>query len=214
MTEQQAPTWADPTPAALFAVAAGTTAVWALLTGKIVLTDLPSLIVWLLGAALILSICGLINFRRGDTVGGSLNLAFGVLFFGVPAMVYLFIVGGVDLASLGLPIPPTTVINGWVFFVLALVLIGFLPIIARQSALFFIALSTFVVAVVILALYNLQPMAATMVPGVWHTLGQVSGWMIGLAGLLMLYIGIAMALIHGMGRIVLPVGPPLTKPKG
>lgn len=76
MSEQQG-TWADPTAAALFGVAGGTTAVWALLAGRIGMQDLHIFIMWLMGAALILTIAGLINFRRGDTVGGSLNLAFG-----------------------------------------------------------------------------------------------------------------------------------------
>ena len=64
MSEQQV-TWADPTAAALFGVAGGTTAVWALLTGRIGMQDLHIFILWLMGAALILTIAGLINFRRG-----------------------------------------------------------------------------------------------------------------------------------------------------
>ena len=78
MSEQEV-TWADPTAAALFGVAGDTTAVWALLAGRIGRQDLHIFIVWLMGAALILTIAGLINLRRGETVGGSLNLAFGVL---------------------------------------------------------------------------------------------------------------------------------------
>ncbi len=70
-------TWADPTAVALFGVAGGTTAVWALLAGRVGIQDLHIFIMWLMGAALMLTIAGLIDFRRGDTVGGSLNLAFG-----------------------------------------------------------------------------------------------------------------------------------------
>jgi len=83
MSEQRV-TWVDPTAAALFGVAAGTTAVRALLAGRIGMQDLHIFIVWLMGAALILTIAGLINLRRGETVGGSLILAFGVLLFRCP----------------------------------------------------------------------------------------------------------------------------------
>lgn len=76
MSEQQV-TWADPTAVALFRVAGGTTAVWALLARRIGMQDLHIFIMWLMGAALILTIAGLINFWRGDPVSGSLNLAFG-----------------------------------------------------------------------------------------------------------------------------------------
>jgi len=62
---EQLVTWSDPTAAALFGVAGGSTAVWALLTGRIGMQDLHIFIVWLMGAALILTIARLINLRRG-----------------------------------------------------------------------------------------------------------------------------------------------------
>lgn len=209
MAEQQAPTWGDPTPANLFAVAAGTTAVWALLTGAfgtIGIESLSTFIVWLFGAALILTIGGLIALRRGDTIGGCLNLAFGILFFGIPALSYVVLLwGGQPLAPLGITALPTLVANGWVFFILALVLAAFIPIVAKQAKIMMWALVIFVGAIILLALFTLQPTTAQMFPGTWHTIGIIAGWGIGLAGLMMLYLGIAMALLYGLGRMVLPI---------
>lgn len=211
MAEQQAPTWADPTPAALFGLAAGTTAVWALLTGRIGMQDLHIFIVWLMAAALILIIAGLINLRRGDPVGGGLNLAFGVLFFGAPSITYAFLLwGGMPLAPLGITELPGIAVNGWVFFILGIILCAFIPIMARQSWLFMLALLVFAVAIFLLAAFTLQPMAAQQV-GIWPAIGQISGWMIGLAGLAMMYLGMAMALLYGLGRMVLPIPGPLVK---
>jgi len=208
MSEQQ-PTWADPTPAALFGVGAGTTAVWALLTGRIGMQDLHIFIVWLLAAALILSIAGLICLRRGDPVSGSLDLAFGILFFGTPALTYaLLLWGGMPLAPLGITEMPGIAVNGWVFFILGAILCAFIPIVARQSWLFMVALLVFAVAIFMLAAYTIQPMEAQLVGG-WHTIGVISGWLIGLAGLAMVYLGMAMALLYGLGRMVLPIPGPL-----
>ena len=208
MSEQQ-PTWADPTPAALFGVGAGTTAVWAFLTGRIGMQDLHIFIVWLMAAALILTIAGLICLRRGDPVSGGLNLAFGILFFGTPSITYAFLLwGGMPLAPLGITEMASVAINGWVFFILGAILCGFIPILARQSWLFALALLVFAVAVFMLAAFTIQPMAAQLV-GVWHTVGLISGWMIGLAGLVMVYLGVAMALLYGLGRMVLPIPGPL-----
>jgi hypothetical protein len=216
MAEQQAPTWADPTPAGLFGVAAGTTAVWALLTGRIGMQDLHIFIAWLMGAALILAIVGLINFRRGDTVSGSLNLAFGILFFGVPAITYAFLLWGTPmeflalLAGLGISTAlPGVVINGWVFFVLGAILLAFVPIMARQTWVMSVALLVFGIAVWLLAAWTVQGFPP---PPAWYYEGVVAGWLIGLAGLVMLYMGVAMILIHGVGRVVLPIGRPLIKP--
>lgn len=204
--EQQAPSWADPTPAGLFAVAAGTTAVWALTTGRLGIENLSTFIVWLFGAAFILLIVGLINLRRGDTLSGSLNLSFGILFFGVPALSYaLLLWGGTPLAELGIVNLPTVACNGWVFFILAIVLATFIPIMARQSKIMASALVIFVVAIVLLALFTLQPITSQIFPGTWHTIGEVAGWGIGIAGLIMLYLGMAMALLYAFGRAILPI---------
>lgn len=209
MAEQQAPTWGDPTPANLFAVAAGTTAVWALLTGAfgtLGIESLSTFLIWLFGAAFILTVGGLIALRRGDTIGGCLNLAFGVLFFGIPALGYVVLLwGGTPLAPLGITALPTLVTNGWVFFILALVLGAFIPIVAKQAKIMMWALVIFVGAIILLALFTLQPTMAQMLPGTWHTIGMIAGWMIGIAGLMMLYLGIAMALLYGLGRMVLPI---------
>ena len=208
MVDQQG-TWGDPTPAGLFAVGAGTTAVWALMTGRIGQQDLHIFIVWLAAAGLLQVITGLINLKRGDSAGGSLNLAFGVLFFGAPAMTMtLLLWGGQPMAAMGIKEMPGLTINGWVFIVLGVILCAFIPIMARQSWLSMVDLVIFAVAIFMLALLNLQPMEKQSV-GNWHVVGQIAGWLIGLAGWVMVYLGIAMSLLYGLGRKVLPIPGPL-----
>ena len=165
-------TWGDPNPAGLFAVGAGTTAVWAALTGQTGPGDLPILIVWLLAAGLVQTIVGIILFRRGDPLGGSLNLAFGILFFGAPAVAMALTLGAPPEA------PVTLVMNGWIFFVLGAVLVAFIPIMATQSVLSMGALIVFSCAVMLLALLNIRPPAEQAIAP-WPTVASTAGWLIG-----------------------------------
>jgi len=160
---QQGSTWGDPTMAGLFAVAAGNTAVWAILTGgigklgKVAITDASIFIAWLLAAGAILTIVGLIGLRNGDTINGVLNLCFGVFFFATPALTYIFqFWGGMPLLALGIPGIPTTIVNGYVFIILGIVLATFVPILGRTSWIPFIALLIMVIGIFLMAFYLMQ----------------------------------------------------------
>lgn len=196
--------WADASPASLFSVGAGTTAVWVALTGRAGPDDGAVLVVWLLAVALVQVITGLIALRRGDAVGGSLNLVFGILFWAAPACttaLLAFPVGGPAPAHL------TLVMNGWVFALLGVVLIAHVPVMAAQSALLFVAMAMFSVAVALLAMLNLQvPAAQAVAP--WPSVSCVAGWLIGAAGLLMTYMGIAIVWLTAFGRALLPIPGP------
>ncbi len=196
--------WADASPASLFSIGAGTTAVWVALTGRSGPDDGAVLVVWLTAVALIQVITGLVALRRGDSVGGSLNLVFGILFWAAPACttaLIAFPVGGPLPGHLGL------VMNGWVFAFLGVVLVAHVPIMAAQSALLFVAMSMFSVAVVLLSAFNLQSFAVQGVAP-WPTVAWTAGWLIGIAGLLMTYMGIAVVWLTAFGRALLPVPGP------
>jgi hypothetical protein len=202
-------TWADPSPAGLFAVGAGTTAVWTVLTGRAGPHDGTIFVVWLLASGLLQLVVGLVHLRRGDPTGGSLNLAFGVLFFGAPAGTAAVLSGGAVAGGGG----ATLVMNGWVFLLLGIVLAAYVPVAARQSALLVLALAVFVAAVFLLALLNLRsPVEQQQAP--WPLVAWSAGWLIGGAGLLMVYLGIATAWLHAFGRSVLPVPGPLVGAAG
>ena len=196
--------WADASPAALFSLGAGTTAVWAALTGRAGPADLPVLVIWLLAVAAVQVITGLVALRRGDSVGGSLNLVFGLLFWAAPACttaLLAFPVGGPPPAQL------TLVMNGWVFAFLCIVLMAYIPVMAAQSKLVGAAMVLFSVAVALLAALNLQvPAAQSVAP--WPLVSSSAGWLIGIAGLLMSYLGIAGLANTAFGRAVLPVPGP------
>jgi len=206
---QQGSTWGDPTMAGLFAVAAGNTAVWAILTGRIAITDVSIFIAWLLGAGLVLIIAGLIGFRNGDTINGVLNLCFGVFFFATPALTYIFqLWGGMPLLALGIPGIPTTIVNGWVFIILGIILATFVPVMGRTSWIPFLALFIFVIGIFLMAGYTMQGFPPM---GIWPLIGVIAGWFILAGGLIMLYLGMALGLLIGFGRVILPVGRPIFK---
>jgi len=206
---QQGSTWGDPTMAGLFAVAAGNTAVWAILTGRIAITDVSIFIAWLLGAGLVLIIAGLIGFRNGDTINGVLNLCFGVFFFATPALTYIFqLWGGMPLLALGIPGIPTTIVNGWVFIILGIILATFVPVMGRTSWIPFLALFIFVIGIFLMAGYTMQGFPPM---GIWPLIGVIAGWFILAGGLIMLYLGMALGLLTGFGRVILPVGRPIFK---
>lgn len=196
--------WADASPAGLFSLGAGTTAVWVALTGRAGPADLPVLVVWLLAVALVQVMTGLVALRRGDSLGGSLNLVFGVLFWAAPAAttaLLAFPIGGPPPAQL------TLVMNGWVFAFLCIVLVAYIPLMAAQSKLLLVAMVLFSVAVALLAALNLRvPAAQALAP--WPLVSWCAGWLIGIAGLLMSYVGIAGLANTAFGRPVLPVPGP------
>ena len=206
---QQGSTWGDPTAAGLFATAAGTTATWAILTHRIPLTDVSVFIAWIFAAALLLTMVGLIALKKGDTTTGVVNLCLGVLFFGAPALSFVFLLwGGSPLATLGLILMPTNVINGIVYFVLGIILATFVPILGRQSGVISIGLLIFVIGIFFLAVNTLH---GPLPMGIWDKMGVIAGWCIGVGGWIMLYIGIALTLLYGFGRVILPVGRPIFK---
>jgi len=206
---QQGSTWGDPTMAGLFAVAAGNTAVWAILTERIAITDASIFIGWLLGAGLVLTIVGLIGLRNGDTVNGVLNLCFGVFFFATPALTYIFqFWGGMPLLAVGIPGIPTTIVNGYVFIILGIVLATFVPVMGRTSWIPFLALLLFVIGIFLMAFYLMQGFPPM---GIWPLIGKIAGWFIWIGGLVFLYLGMALGLLTGFGRVILPVGRPIFK---
>lgn len=177
---------------------------WVALTGRAGPDDMPVLVVWLIAVAVVQVITGLIALRRGDSVGGSLNLVFGTFFWAAPAFttaLIAFPLGGPPPANL------TLVMNGWVFAFLGVVLAVHVPVMAAQSALLFWAMVIFTVAVGLLAALNLQPPAMQLLAP-WPTVSTIAGWLIGIAGLFMTYMGAAVVLLTALGRPLLPVPGP------
>jgi hypothetical protein len=124
-------------------------------------------------------------------VGGSLNLVFGILFWAAPALttaLMAFPIGGPAPEKL------TLVMNGWGFAFLGVVLAAHVPVLAAQSVLLFVAMLIFCVAVALLAALNLH-VPAVQIQEPWPMVGWLAGWLIGVAGLLMTYMGVAAMLV-------------------
>jgi succinate-acetate transporter protein len=205
-----APQWADASPASLFSLGAGTTAVWAALTGRVGPDDSAVLVVWLLAVALVQVITGLVALRRGDSAGGSLNLLFGILFWAAPACTTALVAFPSGAPS---PAQVTLVMNGWVFAFLGLVLLAHVPLMAAQSKLLLVAMLLFVVAVALLAAFNLRPPLEQAVAP-WPRVAWSAGWLIGIAGLCMSYLGVALIANTAFGRVLVPVPGPLGFARG
>lgn len=204
LPSQPAPEWGDASPASLFSLGAGTTAVWVALTGRAGPDGMAVLVVWLLAVALIQVLTGLVALRRGDSIGGSLNLVFGILFWAAPAFttaLLAFPIGGPAPENL------TLVMNGWVFAFLGVVLVAHIPVMAAQSSLLFVAMLIFSVAVALLAALNLQ-VPAVQLQAPWPTVSSIAGWLIGIAGLCMSYMGVVAVLRAAYGYSPLPVPGP------
>ncbi len=103
--------------------------------------------------------------------------------------------------------------NGWIFFVLGAVLVAFVPIMATQSVLSMAALIVFSCAVMLLALLNIRPPAEQAIAP-WPTVAATAGWLIGAAGLAMVYLGIATAHPYAFRREVLPIPGPYRGARG
>lgn len=200
-------TWADPSLAGLFSLGAGTTAVWAALTGRTGPHDLPILVVWLLAVAFVQLIAGLVSLKRGDPLGGAVSLTFALFFWGAPALTTAVLLYSPSAAGEGPSM--SLIMNGWVFALLGIVLACFVPVFALQSALTAAAIGMFSAAVFLLAALNLQPFQ-TQAQAPWPTVAWTAGWLIGIAGLLMVYAGIAMAWLFAFGRSVLPMPGPIS----
>ena len=206
---QQESTWGDPTMAGLFAIAAGNTAVWAFMTGRVAFTDLSIFIGWLLGAGFVLILVGLIGLRKGDSINGTLNLVFGVFFFATVALTHIFqLWGGMPLLAVGIPGIPQVCVNGYVFIILGIVLLTCAPILGRTSWIPSIALVVMAIGIFLMAGYLMQGFPAM---GIWPMMGKIAGWFIWVGGLMMLYLGMGLALLTGFGRVILPVGRPIFK---
>ena len=105
--------------------------------------------------------------------------------------------------------------NGWVFAFLGIVLVAHVPLMAAQSALLFVAMLLFSVAVALLAALNLQ-LPAIQAQAPWPLVSWIAGTLIGIAGLMMTYMGIAIVALTAFGRSLLPVPGPagFMRPQG
>jgi len=190
--------WVDPTPASLFLVFAITFSFWAFLSGYVSPTALPLIGGYFLGFGILWLVAGVIDFRMGDLLGGTINSVFGILLGIAPGL--SFLVGGFG-PSVGVAVDPR--IDGW--FILSTGVI-FIPLaIAAGTRLWLIALSLLNLG----AAFIIIGLALAGLTGVGALL--VGGWQLFASGIIMLYLAASMVINTTFARPVLPMGSPIFK---
>lgn len=190
---QQKSAWFDPSAVGMLAVAIAVIPFSALLLGWIPFTAMASLVPLLIGAGILTILVGIIALARGD-FGGIPMLLFGMLFMIIPGLSFLMSSGG----------PPNPQVTGIVNIVGGVALLPVAVALGLVSWVPFVFVGLVGIGVIL---------SGSMLLGAPPIIGFVGGWFVLIFAVHMLYTGIALVLIQGLGRPVLPMGKPVFKMK-
>jgi len=190
--------WGNPAPWGLGALAMICFCFFALLTGRAAEEAHHLVFAWGTVGAISQIAAGIINFKRGDVIGGTIFATFGALFMLGPALGHLMEATGL-VESAG-------TMDGYVFILLSLLLWCYLVPASRSEP-----LSLFALIALLAFSLSLLPFVFLAIGPTW--LAELSGWLLLISGLLGVYIMTAIMTHEAYGRFVLPVGPPLVRPK-
>ncbi|TDL69362.1 hypothetical protein E2R58_09380 [Paenibacillus amylolyticus] len=190
--------WADPAPAGLVALAVSCFCFFALFTERVTGNAAPLLGWWLLGGFVIQLIVGIIELKKGNTVGGNTFLYFSAFFMLVGGFEQLF---KFHLANS--PFVLDTQIDGWAWLCLSLALWLFTPAYFKSPFLLCVIVLILDVALPILALIDLGIIS--------RQLSYIPGWLLLLAGLTGIYLAAAIVVNDTFKRKIYPNPDPLMK---
>lgn len=220
---QQQNQWADPMPASSLLIASLCMGAWSLFAGQVPACSVPLFMSTILAFGIALTIIAVICFKRGDLLGGTLNMAFGIIFgfatglTGIVQLLLPYFLGSVSKPPLTLPIvqiPPN--IAGW-FVLPAAVGLLFMTIIVSRMTWFLAAWVVLVsIAFGLSAFWMISgaPGITDPLQPIRNSLINASGWCFFVCGVGMLYFGIAGVINSCAQKMVFPVGRPLVKPDG
>ena len=217
MSEQNS--WANPTPAALYAQAVGVFGLGALLAGLVPAVDSVLMIPWFCGISFVLIVCSIIQYRNNELYGATVNLLIGAIFFGSANWMSLltkfvgFPLGAPVLGILGTAQIPVLV-EGY-FNIPLIIFIAILGYLGGRFSWLISAMIWFItLAVVALTVWNflgqpgIQPGVDGLIINFW---ANASGWMLLATGVLNLYVGTAVFMLYLTGKLTLPLGKPIFK---
>jgi succinate-acetate transporter protein len=188
---QQKSNWFDPSAVGMFAVAIAVIPFSAFLLGWIPPQAIPTIIPLLIGTGTVTVIVGIIALARGD-LGGIPMLLFGMLFMVTPGLSFLMSQGGL----------PNPQVMGMVNIVGGIALIPVAVVLGVISWVPLVFICLVAVGVIL---------SGCMLLGAPPILGFIGGLFVLIFGIHMLYTGIALILMQGLGRPVLPMGKPIVK---
>jgi len=192
--------WANPTPAALVALALICFCFFALLTGRISHEATPLLAIWLGCAFIIQLVAGILDLKEGNISGGNVFLYFSC-FFMLATGLEMFLKFNMGHAGIVLD----TRVDGWAWLVLSLALWLWTPAFFRSPLFLTIIVILVDIATLVVSFMDLGIITATNAP--------IAGWSLLIAGIFALYLCAAMVVNGVYGRKVYPLPGPIIKEK-
>lgn len=184
--------WANPTPAGLVALAVACACFFAMLTGKVATSALPLIACWLLGGFAIQVIVGLLDLKGGNATGGNTFLFFSAFFMLTGGLEMLL---KYDAITKGTPLE--SVIDGYAWAVLAVVVILWTPAFMTKFTLLSIIVLLLDIALPFIALTDLGliPKSFTTIPA----------WALLAAGIVAVYYSAAIIVNSAYKKKIYPV---------
>jgi len=183
MIDDNGQKWADPTMGQLLSVGISVILVWAVLIGLAEEHFLPIVGLWFGCTAIYSFMSGLINLRRGEEFNGVLQSFFGIFFFLGFGLTFLYGFGmGIDFTPL----------LGYMQIPLGIILSAFTLGVWKASKLLGTSLIFFDAGLIVQGILNLA--------GMYLDANFVGGWLIGIAGFIMTFAGLALVIGTASGK--------------
>jgi len=195
---EQEQRWVDPTPASLYLVFVTALSLWAFFTGRMTADAAPLLGALLFGFGILWFIAGIVNFRMGDLLGGTINAVFGALLGISPGISFLFVAYA---GSQGIAVDPR--VNGWLLILTGICFIPLLIGVAKRLWILCLTLLVLGSSFIIIGLIFAGYVGLEILP--------VPGWMLFAGGISMFYIASAIIINTSYAKPLLPLGGPLVK---
>ena len=184
--------WANPTPAGLVALAVACICFFALLTGGVSASAMPLIGCWLLGGFVIQIVVALIDLKSGNLAGGNTFLFFSAFFMLVSGLEMLLKYNAITAGA-----PLEGKIDGYVWAVLAIVLLLWTPAFFKKFSLLSVIVVLLDIALPFIALTDLG-----LLP---HGFAHISAWSLLGAGAVAVYLCAAMVVNGALGKTVYPL---------
>jgi len=196
--------WANPTPALLFGLAAGLTPLGLLIAGVIPAEAGPVVAPYLIAVAISNLLCSLMLLRNGDLVWGNLGLFFGTMLVTAGAVSSLLRTVW-TLRGMEAQIAPQ--FEGWAYLSCGIVLLLFLPVLARVTWPTFLASLVMALGLVSQGIGYIGGLDTQLMVN----LSKLGGWATTAFGVYLFYAGFAVLTNIVYQRGVIPLGAPLVK---
>jgi len=190
--------WANPSPAALVALALACFCFFALLTGRVTPAATPLLAIWLACCFIIQIVAAILDLKAGNLSGGNLFLFFSC-FFMLASGIEMYLKFKMGLAGTVLD----SRLDGWAWLTMAFVLWLWTPAYFKNPLLMTFLVLGVDIVVPIIAFRDLG-----IIP---ESSGAIAGWILLITGSIAIYYCSTMIVNGVYGRKVYPLPGPIVK---